>query len=208
MKALSPLLFAHLLTVVVAAAIDTYPPMPMSVTAQCLTVRGAQSLFLRLAASMQNGSLASNSEMKLPTYMGNYVDAPGHIFDHYFDAGFDVDTLDLAVLNGVFMGFFLLHIPKGMRRVLFRTLNFDTTYVGFMKRNGGIDYLSVAADDNLIPFHLIFLEKTDIMVMLQEIVLVEGLKLEDVPAGVYTIHCPPLRLLGAEGSPIRCILIK
>ncbi|XP_039157413.1 uncharacterized protein LOC104418697 isoform X1 [Eucalyptus grandis] len=65
----------------------------------------------------------------------------------------------------------------------------------------GIDYLSVAADDNLIPFHLIFLES-------QEIVLVEGLKLEDVPAGVYTIHYPPLRLLGAEGSPIRCILIK
>lgn len=56
--------------------------------------------FLWLPASMKNGSLANNSEMKLPTHTGTHVDAPGHVFDHYFDAGFDVDTLDLGVLNG------------------------------------------------------------------------------------------------------------
>lgn len=56
--------------------------------------------FLSLPASMKNGSLANNSEMKLPTHTGTHVDAPGHVFDHYFDAGFDVDTLDLEVLNG------------------------------------------------------------------------------------------------------------
>uniref|UniRef100_A0A453L1W9 Uncharacterized protein n=1 Tax=Aegilops tauschii subsp. strangulata TaxID=200361 RepID=A0A453L1W9_AEGTS len=73
-----------------------------------------------------------------------------------------------------------LHIPKGVQRVLFRTLNtdrnlmwkkeFDTSYVGFMKDGAqwlvdntdiklvGIDYLSVAAFDDLIPSHLVFLE--------------------------------------------------
>ena len=56
--------------------------------------------FLWLPKSMKNGSLANNSEMKLPTHTGTHVDAPGHVFDHYFDAGFDVDTLDLDVLNG------------------------------------------------------------------------------------------------------------
>lgn len=56
--------------------------------------------FLWLPKSMKNGSLANNSEMKLPTHTGTHVDAPGHVFDHYFDAGFDVDTLDLEVLNG------------------------------------------------------------------------------------------------------------
>ncbi|XP_056160950.1 cyclase-like protein 2 isoform X4 [Syzygium oleosum] len=192
--------------------------------------------FVRLAGSMKNGSLANNSDMKLPAHTGTHVDAPGHVFDHYFDAGFDVDTLDLAVLNGPALLVDVprdknltaeimesLHIPKGVRRVLFRTLNtdrrlmykkeFDTSYVGFMKDGAkwlventdiklvGIDYLSVAAFDDLIPSHLVFLES-------REIILVEGLKLEDVPAGVYTVHCLPLRLLGAEGSPIRCILIK
>ena len=56
--------------------------------------------FLWLSKSMKNGSRANNSEMKLPTHTGTHVDAPGHFFDHYFDGGFDVDSLDLHVLNG------------------------------------------------------------------------------------------------------------
>lgn len=57
--------------------------------------------FLWLPRSMKNGSLANNSVMKMDTHTGTHVDAPGHFYDHYFDAGFDVDTLDLAVLNGI-----------------------------------------------------------------------------------------------------------
>ncbi|XP_021800419.1 uncharacterized protein LOC110762168 [Prunus avium] len=192
--------------------------------------------FLWLPNSMKNGSLANNSEFKLPTHTGTHVDAPGHVFDHYFDAGFDVDTLDLEVLNGPALLVDVprdknitaevmksLHIPKGVRRVLFRTLNtdrrlmfqkeFDSSYVGFMKDGAqwlvdntdiklvGIDYLSVAAYDDLIPSHLVFLEG-------REIILVEALKLDDIQPGIYSVHCLPLRLPGAEGSPIRCILIK
>ncbi|KAG6515583.1 cyclase-like protein 3 [Zingiber officinale] len=192
--------------------------------------------FLWLAASMKNGSKANNSVMKLPAHSGTHVDAPGHVFQHYFEAGFDVDTLDLHVLNGPALLVDVprdenitaevmksLHIPKGVRRVLFRTLNtdrrlmwkkeFDFSYVGFMKDGAqwlvdntdvklvGVDYLSVAAWDDLIPSHLVFLES-------REIILVEALKLDDVEAGIYNLHCLPLRLRGAEGSPIRCILIK
>lgn len=64
--------------------------------------------FLWLPKSMKNGSLANNSEMKLPTHSGTHVDAPGHVFDHYFDAGFDVDTLDLDVLNGIYLSLKIL----------------------------------------------------------------------------------------------------
>lgn len=49
---------------------------------------------------------------------------------------------------------------------------------------------------------------TNTCLMFQEIILVEGLKLDDIQPGVYSVHCLPLRLTGAEGSPIRCILIK
>lgn len=192
--------------------------------------------FLWLPQSMKNGSLANNSEMKLPTHTGTHIDSPGHVYDHYLDAGFDVDTLDLEVLNGpalvidvprddnitaeVMKSF---KIPRGVKRVLFRTLNtdrrlmwkkaFDTSYVGFMKDGAqwlvdntdiklvGIDYLSVAAYDDLIPSHLVFLKD-------REIILVEALKLDDIELGVYNVHCLPLRMLGAEGSPIRCILMK
>uniref|UniRef100_A0A0D9X6K4 Cyclase family protein n=1 Tax=Leersia perrieri TaxID=77586 RepID=A0A0D9X6K4_9ORYZ len=61
---------------------------------------GGVGQFLWLPHSMRNGSLANNSEMRLPTHTGTHVDAPGHVFQHYFDAGFDVDSLDLHVLNG------------------------------------------------------------------------------------------------------------
>ncbi|XP_042507495.1 cyclase-like protein 2 [Macadamia integrifolia] len=191
--------------------------------------------FLWLPSSMKNGSLANMSEMKLPVHTGTHVDAPGHFFDHYFDAGFDVDSLDLAVLNGPALLVDVprdknitadvmksLNIPRGVRRVLFRTLNtdrrlmwkeFDSSFVGFMKDGAkwlventdiklvGIDYISVAAYDDLIPSHLVFLEG-------REIIIVEGLKLDDIKPGIYYVHCLPLRLRGAEGSPIRCILIK
>lgn len=56
--------------------------------------------FLWLLLSMKNGSIANFSEIKLPAHTGTHVDAPGHVFDHYYDARFDVDSLDLDVLNG------------------------------------------------------------------------------------------------------------
>lgn len=193
--------------------------------------------FLRLARSMRNGSdIANFSELRLTAHSGTHVDAPGHVFEHYYDAGFDIDTLDLAVLNGPALLVDVprdtnitadvmesLHIPKGVRRVLFRTLNtdrklmwkkeFDSSYVGFMEDGAqwlidntdiqlvGVDYLSVGAYDECIPAHLVFLEK-------REVILVEALNLEHVATGIYTLHCLPLRLRGAEGSPARCILVK
>ncbi|XP_050262098.1 cyclase-like protein 3 [Quercus robur] len=193
--------------------------------------------FLRLRHSIKNGSLANVSELKyFSVHSGTHVDAPGHVFDHYFDAGFDVDTLDLELLNGPALLVDVprdknitaevmksLNIPKGIRRVIFRTLNtdrrlmwkkeFDTSFAGLMKDGAewlventdikliGIDYLSVAAYVEAIPSHLVLLEARDI-------ILVESLKLDHIQPGIYSLHCLPLRLPGAEGSPARCILIK
>lgn len=42
--------------------------------------------------------------------------------------------------------------------------------------------------------------------MLQKLVIVEGLNLDNVEMGLYTVHCLPLKLVQAEGSPIRCVL--
>ncbi|KAI6701379.1 hypothetical protein NL676_015703 [Syzygium grande] len=168
-NALSPLLFAHLL---IAAAIDAYPTIPS--VGDCSVSDGGEELrpvrrevydggrifdishritsdmpswksddglgqFVRLAASMKNGSLANNSDMKLPAHTGTHVDAPGHVFNHYFDAGFDVGTLDLAVLNGPAL---LVDVPRD-------------------KNLTGTDYLSVAAFDDLITAHLVFLESRE-----------------------------------------------
>jgi kynurenine formamidase len=116
-----------------------------------------------------------------------------------------------------------LNIPRGVRRVLFRTMNTDKrlmwqkesdlSFVGFTEDGAqwlvgytdiklvGVDYLSVASYEHMIPAHVVFLKS-------KEIVIVEALKLDDVEPGMYMLHCLPLRLAGAEGSPVRCILIK
>nr|GMD05118.1 cyclase-like protein 2 isoform X2 [Ipomoea batatas] len=176
---------------------------------------------LRLLMSMKNGSDYNLSELRLCVHAGTHVDAPGHMYQNYFDQGFDVDTLDLRVLNGPALVVDVprdknltaevmksLNIPRGVKRVLFRTLNtdrrlmwkkgFDTSYVGFMEDGAqwlvdntdiklvGIDYLSVAAYDDLITAHLVFHKS-------REIILVEGLKLEGIELGIYGVHCLPLR---------------
>lgn len=187
-------------------------------------------------SSIANGSIANESEMKLHVHTGTHVDAPSHIFQEYYEAGNHVDTLDLDVLNGLALvvdvprdtnltaeAMQALHIPYGVERVIFRTLNtdrrlmwkrqFDTSYVGFTKDGAqwltehtkikliGIDYLSVAAFDYLISAHVVLLKNKDI-------ILVEGLNLDDIDVGLYKVHCLPLKLLNSDGSPIRCVLEK
>ncbi|CAJ2630546.1 unnamed protein product [Trifolium pratense] len=191
--------------------------------------------FLRLTYSIKNGSRANGSAFQLGAHTGTHVDAPGHFYDNYYDAGFDVDSLDLQLLNGLTLLVDVprtsnitaevmksLNIPKGVKRVLFRTLNtdrrlmfkkeFDSSFVGFLEDGAkwlventdiklvGVDYLSAAAYVHSVESHLVFLES-------REIILVEGLKLDGVPTGLYSLNCLPLRLVGSEASPIRCILI-
>lgn len=59
--------------------------------------------FIWALERMKNGSIANFSQLKFSSvHTGTHVDAPGHFLDHYFDAGFDVDSLDLQVLNGCY----------------------------------------------------------------------------------------------------------
>lgn len=111
-------------------------------------------------------------------------------------------------------------IPPRTKRVLFRTKNsrhweksshktFDKKYVSlepdaaeYLIKRGvkliGVDYLSVAAFDDIAPTHEVLLSAG--------IVIVEGLNLSEVSQGRYTLYCLPLKLEGADGAPARVIL--
>ncbi|KAL8479979.1 hypothetical protein ACS0TY_026789 [Phlomoides rotata] len=169
--------------------------------------------FNKLLLSMKNGSDYNFSEMRIPVHSGTHVDAPDHFYYNYYDACFDVDSLDLRVLNGAAL---FVDVPRDKNitaQAPYVKKEFDTNFVGFMTDEAqwlvdntdiklvGTDYLSVAAFVEATPAHLVFLKN-------REHILVEGLKLDNVEAGIYSVHCLPLRLVGAEGSPIRCILIK
>ncbi|KAL8483531.1 hypothetical protein ACS0TY_026280 [Phlomoides rotata] len=169
--------------------------------------------FNKLLLSMKNGSDYNSSEMRIPVHSGTHVDAPDHFYYNYYDACFDVDSLDLRVLNGAAL---FVDVPRDKNitaQAPYVKKEFDTSFVGFMTDEAqwlvdntdiklvGTDYLSVAAFVEATPAHFVFLKS-------REHILVEGLKLDNVEAGIYSVHCLPLRLVGAEGSPIRCILIK
>ncbi|XP_062223865.1 cyclase-like protein 1 [Phragmites australis] len=55
---------------------------------------------VHLTMSMANGTLFNLSELRMVVHAGTHVDAPGHMIQEHFEAGLDVDKLDLTVLNG------------------------------------------------------------------------------------------------------------
>ena len=72
-----------------------------SATPSGISDDGLGDEYLHLHESMKNGSDYNFSIIKLHAHGGTHVDAPGHMFENYFQAGFDIDTLDLEVLNGI-----------------------------------------------------------------------------------------------------------
>ncbi len=64
----------------------------------------------------------------------------------------------------------------------------------------GIDYVSVEKyDTEDSPVHQKLLEN--------DILILEGINLKDVPPGRYILFCSPLKIKGAEGAPARAVLV-
>ena len=191
---------------------------------------------LTLVCDQRKGYKTTNSLLTIQVHSGTHTDAPSHAFIEYLDQNVDASTLNLQTLNGPAIVVDVprdqnitadvlktLNIPRGVKRVLFRTLNtdrglmkiqaFDSSYVGFTQDGAqylvdntdikliGVDYLSVASAFDVLSPHLVLMKNKDIIPL-------EGLKLDEAQVNVpYTIHCLPLKL-HADASPVRCILIK
>jgi kynurenine formamidase len=157
---------------------------------------------------------ARDSDAGIETLRLEDLNGPAFVVDV-----FGVALLDAAVLSDVFQ-----HPPFSVRdditRVVFRTENtkrdlmsqtdFHTDYVGFTEDGArlivqrfpgikviGIDYVSVAAYEHLIPAHQFLLE--------HGIVPVEGLLVPEnlVTPGAWMFHCAPIKLEGSDGAPAR-----
>ena len=40
----------------------------------------------------------------------------------------------------------------------------------------------------------------------QDVIVLEGVVLDEVVPGLYDLHCLPMKLSGSDGAPTRCIL--
>lgn len=182
---------------------------------------GDPAVEIELKLSMERGDPANVSQICMGVHTGTHVDAP----NHFIPGTKKIIDLDLNVLIGecqvVEIGEDVMAIGpehvagmEGIKRILFKTRNSsfwadssqgfrkDFTYIkpeaariltdGHVKLVG-IDYLSVEAFDAESP-------ETHITLLQQEVIILEGLDLRDVPAGKYELICLPMKIAGGAGD--------
>lgn len=191
---------------------------------------GHPAVELERINDMAAGAHSNVSRLSLAVHTGTHVDAPVH----FLPGGSGVESLPLDVLVGpahvveladsadVITAALLqeAQIPAGVERVLLKTRNsagwktateFNTAYVGlaadgaeYLVARGirlvGIDYLSVAPYKQSRPTHEALLNAG--------VVIVEGLDLTGIAAGMYMLVCLPMKLAGSDGAPARVVLIE
>jgi len=169
------------------------------------------------------GDMCNVSRIAMSSHTATHVDAPWH----FEDAGKRLDEVD----TGIYMGQARVIDASGKARieaddlgsaslpprVLLKTDNskrpfdqpFQQDYVALTPDAAqrlvdeevgliGIDYLSIAPFDDPETVHHILLGN--------EIMIVEGLRLEAIPPGTHEFIVLPLALKGADGAPARAFI--
>jgi arylformamidase len=194
---------------------------------------GDPAVKLQQVSAISSGESANITHLSMSAHTGTHIDAPNHFLDNGKTIGqipleklvgdvlvMQIDDSENLISELVLQSHPAIDQLKVARKVLFRTRNsslwrispneFRKDYVGidasgaeFLAGLGldliGIDYLSIAPfDDALIPHQTL---------LIKDIVLLEGLDLSHVAAGIFELYCLPLNLPGCEGAPARVILV-
>jgi len=175
--------------------------------------------------SIAGGDNIDLSRIETTVHVGSHADAPSHSVPD----GAPIDEVDLEPYLGPCQ-VIRLHVPRGTRiapedigdritapRVLFRTGTFDAgeTFdedfaafapetIDFLAGHGvrlvGIDTPSMDLfDDRVLVAHHALAR--------HGMANLECLVLSHVPAGTYTLIALPLKIRGADASPVRAILV-
>ncbi|HUU93515.1 MAG TPA: cyclase family protein [Phycisphaerae bacterium] len=184
---------------------------------------------LEFVRTIADGGVANNSRLALSSHTGTHIDAPLHFIDGGATVGqippealvgpcvlVDVGEVDLItrdVLEGLDLA--------GRERILFRTTNsawirerFDEGFVAFSADAAaylvelgpmliGIDAPSLDPRGTPgHPAHMTILGSGTIKGA------IEWLALEGLETGDYDLFCGPLRVVEAEGTPCRVLLVR
>ena len=167
--------------------------------------------------SMEDGELYNLTSFSMCAHNGTHIDAPCH----FINGGKAVDDLPLDVFvgfsyiaeyNGVLVADDAAKIIEkakacnceSAKRILIKgeaEVSLEAAEV--FARSGilllGNESQTVGPENAPMPVHLALLSCN--------VVLLEGVRLSEVPEGVYFLNAAPLNLSGADGSPCRAILI-
>ena len=168
--------------------------------------------------SLEQGDSYQLSAISLCLHNGTHVDAPAHFLPN----GTTIDSIALdqfvglsyvAEHNGVLTGQDAADIlehakkqnPQATRRILIKgqavvSLEAAKVFAEAKLLLVGNESQSVGPEDAPAAVHRVLLERN--------VVLLEGIRLSDVPEGIYLLNAAPLQIAGAEGSPCRAWLMS
>lgn len=160
---------------------------------------------------ISEGAACNLTNLSMCAHNGTHVDAPYH----FYEDGKTVDELDLrkvigtaqvVVFDGELRGADVdVLLKENVRRVLFKgrtVINVESARA--LNRHGvflvGVEAQTVGVAEAPRAVHLELLR--------QEVVLLEGICLSEVPEGIYFLCAAPINLGGADGAPCRAVLIE
>lgn len=184
----------------------------------CAVFPGDPAPKREVLSSMENGALYNLTALSLCAHNGTHIDAPYH----FIKDGKTVEQLPLsktvglayvAQEDGLLSAADARRIladaakanPEAAKRILIGGKVTVTEEAARVFAEAEIDLFgnesqTVGPEDAPMQVHLTLLSR--------EIVLLEGIRLGDVPTGVYLLSAAPLSLAGSDGAPCRAVLIK
>ena len=171
----------------------------------------------RVLSSMEKGDSYNLTAFSMCAHNGTHIDAPFH----FIKDGKTVDEVCLDALVG--MAYVAEHQgivsvddaaeilkkakeqnPEAAKRILIKGAAEVSSEAAKVFASSEILLLgnesqTVGPEDEPMEVHIILLGA--------DIILLEGIRLEEVPEGVYLLNAAPLNLSGADGSPCRALLI-
>lgn len=159
---------------------------------------------------MADGSLYNLTSLKMCAHNGTHVDAPFH----FINEGKGIDQIALEKFIG--QARVISHegnvsaedakrmLSNGDKKILIKgnatvTLEAANVFAEAKVDLVGNESQTVGPEDAPMAVHLALLGA--------EVVLLEGIRLAEVPDGNYMLNCAPLNLTDTDGAPCRAILM-
>lgn len=184
----------------------------------CIVFPGDPAPKREVLSSMKDGALYNLTALSLCAHNGTHIDAPYHFIKN----GKTVEQLSLSKTvgwayvtqeDGLLSAADAWRIlseaqkadPNAAKRILLGGKVIVSEEAARVFAEAEIDLLgnesqTVGPEDAPMQVHLTLLSR--------EVVLLEGIRLGDVPTGVYLLSAAPISLAGSDGAPCRAILIS
>ena len=184
----------------------------------CQVYPGDPAPAKEMLSTMDSGDLYNLTAFRMCAHNGTHIDAPFH----FIEDGKTVDAIDLEAVVG--MAYVAEHQgnvsgddatkimekakaqnAEAAKRILIKGTAEVSPEAAKVFAGSGILLLgnesqTIGPEDEPMEVHQLLLGA--------DVILLEGIRLSEVPEGCYFLNAAPLNLAGADGAPCRAILME